>query len=280
MTSQRTRSLAQMVAMASLVGLLLGCNNGSFQALQPLHEATRTISVPHQGEAAIRVDAVNGSVVVSQCDRDDVQIVAHLKAVSAERLEAAEVVAGRDESGALSVSVDWPESKRRNREGCSFEVLIPDAVDVTLRTTNGRIDLAGLGGKADLHTSNGAVEVQGHNGPLDATTSNGRIEIADVTSRVDAKTSNGAIAVSLAPEGPGPIDARTSNGSITLNLSPAMQGRLTLTTSNGSVRVDPSCEAQVVSERKNHAVLDLGSSANRSSATTSNGPIQVRRGHG
>jgi DUF4097 and DUF4098 domain-containing protein YvlB len=94
---------------------------------------------------------------------------------------------------------------------------------------------------------------------------------------VDAKTSNGAIAVSLAPEGPGPIDARSSNGSITLNLSPVMQGRLTLTTSNSSVRVDPSCEAQVVSERKNHAVLDLGSSENHSSATTSNGSIQVKR---
>ena len=272
----------------------MGCDNGPFQAFQPLHEETRTISVPHQREAALEVDTVNGSVVVSQSDRDDVQIVAHLRAVSPERLGAAEVVADRDESGALSVSVDWPEGKPRSREGCSFEVLIPDAVDVTLRTTNGRIDLAGLGGKADLHTSNGAVEVKGHNGPLNATTSNGqikatgirgaidvstsngRIEIADATSRVDAKTSNGAITVSLAPEGPGPINAHTSNGSITLNLSPVMQGRLTLTTSNGSVRVDPSCEAQVVSERKNHAVLDLGSSENHSSATTSNGSIQVQ----
>jgi DUF4097 and DUF4098 domain-containing protein YvlB len=295
MTSRRTRSLAQMAALAALVGLLSGCDKGPFQALQPLHEATRTINVPHQGEAVMEVNTLNGSVVVSQNDRDDVHNVAHLRAVSPERLETAEVVADRDESGALSVSVDWPEGKPRTREGCSCEVLIPDAVDVTLRTTNGGIDLAGLGGKADLHTSNGAVEVKGHNGPLNATTSNGqikatgirgpidvstsngRIEIAEASSRVDAKTSNGAIAVSLAPEGPGPIDARTSNGSITLNLSPAMQGRLTLTTSNGSVRVDPSCEAQVVSERKNHAVLDLGSSENHSSATTSNGSIQVKR---
>jgi DUF4097 and DUF4098 domain-containing protein YvlB len=295
MTSQRTRSLAQMTVLAAFIGLLLGCNRGPFQAFQPLHEETRTTYIPHQGEAAMEVDTVNGSVVVSQSDRDDVQIVAHFKAVSPERLEAAEVVAVRGESGALSVSVDWPEGKPRSREGCSFEVLIPDVVDVTLRTTNGRIDLAGLGGKADLQTSNGAVEVKGHNGSLnaitsngqikatlihgaiDALTSNGKIEIADATSRVDTKSSNGAIAVSLASEGSGPIDARTSNGSITLNLSPTMQGRLTLTTSNGSVRVDPSCEAQVISKRKNHAVLDLGSSEYHSSATTSNGSIQVKR---
>ncbi len=295
MTSRSTRSLAQTAALAALAGLLIGCNNGPFQALQPLHKETRTTNVPHQGDATVEVDTINGSVLMSQSDRDDVQIVAHLKAVSPERLEAAKVVADRDETGALSMSVDWPEGKPRGREGCSFEVLIPDAVDVTLRTTNGSIDLAGLSGKADLHTSNGAVEVTGHNGPLDATTSNGqikatgihgaidvstsngRIEIVEATSRVNAKTSNGAIAVSLVPEGPGPIDARTSNGAITLNLSPVMQGQLTLTTSNGSVRVDPSCEAQVVSTRKNYAVLDLGGSESHSSATTSNGSIEVKR---
>jgi hypothetical protein len=103
MTSRRTRNLVQMAALAALVGLLAGCNRGSFQAQPPLHKATRTINLPHRGESAIEVDAVNGSVVVSQSDRDDVQIVAHLRAVSPERLETAEVVADRDEGGALSV---------------------------------------------------------------------------------------------------------------------------------------------------------------------------------
>ncbi len=84
--------------------------------------------------------------------------------------------------------------------------------------------------------------------------------------------------VSLAAESAGAIEAHTSNGSITLNLSPAMQGRLTLTTTNGSIQVDPSCEATVVSEKKNHVVVDLGSSDAPSTATTSNGSIQVRRG--
>ncbi len=56
-----------------------------------------------------------------------------------------------------------------------------------------------------------------------------------------------------------------------------MQGQLTLGTSNGSVRIDPSCAPHVVSERKNHAVLDFGDSKNQSSATTSNGSIQVKR---
>ncbi len=263
--------------MATLVGLFSGCNIGHFHIFEPLHEETRTTNIPHQGNGTLEVDAVNGSIVVNQSDRDDVQVVAHLKATSPERLVAAEVVTHRDESGKLVVSVGWPEGKRHNREGCSFEVLIPDAIDVTLRTSSGTIELAGLGGKAELHTSNGTIKVKGHEGPLSVATSNGQIKIADATSRVDAKTSNGAITLSLAPEGPGPIDAKTSNGSITLNLSPAMEGNLTLTTSNGSVNVDPSYDSQIVSERKKHAVLRLGSSENQSNAKTSNGSIHVKR---
>ena len=46
-------------------------------------------------------------------------------------------LAERQDNGALAVSVEWPEGKRRNREGCSFEIRIPDAVDPTLRTSNG-----------------------------------------------------------------------------------------------------------------------------------------------
>ncbi len=222
MTSRRTVGLARLTALVALFGLLSGCGN---DLGRPLHEETRTANLPHLGDTAIDVVTTNGSVTVNLSNRADVEITAHLRAVSAERLEAAKVVADRDEEGALSVSVDWPDGKPRNREGCSFDVLIPDALDVTLRTTNGRIDLAGLRGKADLHTSNGGIEVTVHGGPLDATTSNGqikatdikgtidastsngRIEISDAVGRVDAKTSNGTIVVSLAPEGTGPVDA-------------------------------------------------------------------------
>lgn len=280
MTSSSARGLAATTALTALLGVLSGCGIGRFQMSPPLHEETRTLTIPHQKEAAVEVETVNGPVTVSQCDRDDVQIVAYLSAVSPERLAAAEVVADRTESGMLSVSVDWPEGKPLDREGCGFEVFVPDGVDVTLRTTNGGISLTGLGGKADLHTANGTIKVDGHSGPVSAETSNGRIEIDGATGPVKAKTSNGTVAVSLAPEGSGPIDADTDNGSIILELSPAAQGRLTLTTKNGSIQVDPSCEAEVVSEQKNQVVLDLGGSDDQSSATTSNGSIQVKRQKG
>lgn len=290
-----SRGLPQLLTWAALIGLTQGCGL-PLSLIQPLHEETRTSNAPHMAGKPLQVVAANGSVTVSQSDRQDVQIVARLKAISPERLQAAKVVAERDDNGALSISVDWPEGKPHSREGCSFEVLIPDAEGVTLRSSNGKLDLAGLEGNADLHTSNGAIAVTAHDGPLkaatsngqivatgiqgaiDVSTSNGRIEITDATARVDAKTSNGSIDVSLDPEGPGPINARTSNGSITLALSPVMKGQLTLTTSNGSVNVDSSLEPQVTSRKKSHAVLDLGESEEQSTAKTSNGSIRVKNG--
>lgn len=287
--------LTSLVVSTAIVSLAGGCNL-SIPFVAPLHEETRTSNVPHMDGSAIEVVTVNGAVVVIQEERDDVQVVAQLRAVSAERLEAAEVVAVRNDDDTLSISVDWPEGKRRNREGCNFEILIPDADGAILRTSNGKIELVGLGGTADLQTSNGAITVESHSGAIkartsngtitarenegaiDASASNGRIKIADATDRVDAKTSNGAIVVGLGAEGQGPIVARTSNGGITLGLSPAMKGQLTLNTSNGSLNVESSLESKVVSRKKNRAVLDLGGSEEQSTATTSNGSIHVRGG--
>jgi DUF4097 and DUF4098 domain-containing protein YvlB len=296
MILQRIRVSARIVAFSVLVGMIAGCEDGMvFTIFEPLHEETRTANVPHESEAAIEVNGHNGSVVVRQSDRDDVQVETHIRALSPERLAGAEVVTQREESGKLRISVAWPEGKPRNREGCRFEVLIPEAAGVTLRTQNGEIELGGLAGEADLHTSNGSITVKGHDGQLKAktsngrihlagvrgaigaSTSNGRIEIADAITSVNAKTSNGGIAIALSPEGPGPIEARTSNGSITLELSPTMRGQMSLTTSNGSVKIDPQCEECIVSKAKTHAELDFGSSEHHSTATTSNGSIHVKR---
>ncbi len=282
----------QVLTLAGLIGLMAGCNMVSMT--QPLHEETRTSNTPHLEKKALDVVTRNGSVTVRREDRDDVQIVAHLKAVSPERLAAVEVVADRDEDGTLSISVDWPEGKPQNREGCRFEIHIPGATGVSVRSSNGKIGLTGLGGDTDLQTSNGSIEVKSHDGPLKAhtsngqiaasavqgeiavSTSNGRIKITDAIGRVDAKTSNGSVDVSLHPEGVGPLKVDTSNGSISLGLSSAVKGQLKLNTSNGSVTIDPSLKSQVVSHGKAKAVLQLGESGNESTAKTSNGSIRVR----
>jgi DUF4097 and DUF4098 domain-containing protein YvlB len=278
------------------VGLLGGCGFPPIMPdMQPLHEATRTLIVEHESESALQVQTTNGSVSVEKDDRQDVEIVARLKATSPERLEATKIVAQRTEEGALDVHIDWADGKRQNREGCSFEIRLPDADGVHLRSSNGKLSAKGLAGPADLGTSNGAIEVHQHNGSLTVRTSNGKIvakgvqgdlelnssngpiEATDALAAVQAKTSNGPLKIGLAPESPGPIKLDTSNGPVSVDLGPAFVGQLKMTTSNGPIKADNLPGARLLSSDKNRLELAFGDSEQESSIRTSNGPIDVSK---
>ena len=75
--------------------------------MQPLAKETRTVIVDHVSESPVEVQTANGSVSVEKSDLDDVEIVAQLKATSADRLAATKIVAQRSEDDALDVHVDW-----------------------------------------------------------------------------------------------------------------------------------------------------------------------------
>lgn len=277
-----------------LVAMLITASLSGCQFLQ-MHQGSQTVNVPHVPGTMLRVNSSNGGISVHQYDGPDVEIVAHLKAVSAERLAAARVIAERDENNALCVFVDWPEGRRRSREGCTFEILVPDADGVVLQTSNGRLSLSGCSGTADLKTSNGQIEVSDHVGKLVGKTSNGRIEVEritgpvelessngainvdDVTSSVGAKTSNGSVEIRLNHESAGPVVCATSNGSVDLTLGAMFVGELTAKTSNGRVYLENLQGAQVLSSGKTNVHVIVGEPAHKSTVKTSNGSIRVRQ---
>lgn len=166
--------------------------------------------------------------------------------------------------------------RRRNREGCSLEILIPYANGVNLQTSNGSLETVGLGGEAELRTSNGAIRVDRHRGAIQAETSNGEIDITEASGSVTAHTSNGAVHVGLQPDAPGPIDVKTSNGRIELEVGPSFSGSLQLQTSNGSIDVDGVEQAEIVSATKRQVRLAFQEGQPPSTAKTSNGVIRVR----
>ena len=97
--------------------------------------------------------------------------------MSAERLAAVKVVSTRSEDETLSIAVEWPGGKPENREQCRLDVLIPDADGVKVRTSNGRVEITGLAGEADLDTGNGAISVTSHTGPVKARSGNGAVTV-------------------------------------------------------------------------------------------------------
>lgn len=259
-----------------------------------LTKEPRVETIAHVPGSAIKVSASNGSIKVIQADRGDVKIASHLRLVSPLRSEDTRVVADRNGDGGLEVRVDWAEGKKKNREGCSFEIEVPDGSGIELRTSNGAIVLSGLGGQASLNTSDGKIYVTDHRGPLNARTSNGTIVVRGVDGPVDLKssngrisvneaggpvkaiTSNGGVGIAFSPDSWGPVEAHSSNGSITLNLSSGFSGELYAKARvNGAVRTENLPEVQLISLGKNEARLRFGNSNEESTVTTSNGSIKL-----
>ena len=290
--AMKTLSLRHLNVRISLVaGALLlfsGCSS-----MTQLTKESRVETIAHVPGSAIKVSASNGSIKVIKADRGDVKIASHLRLVSPLRSEDTRVVADRNSDGILEVRVDWAEGKKKNREGCSFEIEVPDGSGIELRTSNGAIALSGLEGKASLNTSNGKIDVSDHRGPLNARTSNGtivvrgidgpvdlkssngRISVDEVGGSVKAITSNGGVGIAFDPGSQGSVEARSSNGSITLNISSNFSGELYAKARNGAVRTENLPEAQLISLGKNEARLKFGNSTETSTVTTSNGSIKL-----
>lgn len=133
-------------------------------------------------------------------------------------------------SGSLDVQVPaGTDVVVRTSDGAVTVAGVAGALDVL--TSDGEIDVSGLGDHAVLRTSNGAILVADADGSVDARTSDGRIEVDRVGGDLAAVTSNGNLRVDTVG---GDARVRTSDGSVDVA---AVQGDVEAVTSNGDVTV-------------------------------------------
>jgi len=241
----------------------------------PLFERQETLAVAEVAGAALAVTTTNGAINVAKNGRGDVQIVAKIHAESEARARATKVIAERGADQTLSIRVEWPDGRAHSREGCDFEIAVPESNGVTLVTDNGQLHIADLAGAANLQSSNGRIEVDNHAGPIAATTINGEVNIAGATASVKAGATNGALKIALAPESPGPVELETTNGAIELAVGPAFAGKLSLETTIGMISIDESVEGRRVESDGHHVELAFGPSDAQSSASTVTGAVHV-----
>jgi hypothetical protein len=149
----------------------------------------------------------------------------------------------------------------------------PDAV-LALETSNGGIEVRGVGASGTLRTSNGPVEMADVQGDFEIETSNGRVTLSRVSGSFSAETSNGAITLSGGLALGSENALRTSNGSVTVELLGTPSVRLDATTSNGEVRSGlPITATQTSSTRLEGTIGDGEASL---MIRTSNGDVTVR----
>ncbi|HVU17080.1 MAG TPA: DUF4097 family beta strand repeat-containing protein [Candidatus Didemnitutus sp.] len=114
----------------------------------------------------------------------------------------------------------------------SFEVTVPKAFNLDLKTSGGDIAVASLKGNVKAHTSGGELKFERIDGEIDAGTSGGDIELQEGTARARLSTSGGNIKVERAG---GPTEVSTSGGDIRLDSVAELIGA---STSGGNVKAN------------------------------------------
>ena len=256
------RFTAIVVLVAAMVLGTTALMMGAGSEGQGAERVVRTFALEPGQE--IRIVAWNGPITFETWDRDVVEIEARTEPTGIARwlwrLLAGEATVRftEDERGVRAEVEATRGMLGRASLAIAFHVRVPRewTGTVSLTTSNGRIQAAGLAGQATLRTSNGAISVRGATGVLDARTSNGTIHVADVNGQLTAVTSNGAVQV-LSGTLSGTGRVQTSNGAVELHTGLAPAASYDVTTSNGSVT------ARLVSP---NVALDL---------TTFNGDIRL-----
>ena len=191
----------------------------------------RTTTFPSTG--SLRVSGgVNGGITVTSWDRDEVEVVATVRARAESASRAAELLGEveiRASRGGLEA--DGPDNERREGWGVGWEIRVPRSIDLELRTTNGGIDVEGVAGNLEIQTTNGGIDLDRVSGSVDGHTTNGGIHLALSGDRwsgrgIDLHTTNGGIRVEVPDGFDADLDVQTTNGGIELGFPVMVEGRI------------------------------------------------------
>ena len=175
----------------------------------------REIALPATG-ALVVDNGVSGSVSVGAWDRDEVSVVATLRAYGSDERSPTELLAAttiETDGGVRNVTRGggWVE--------VAYRVRVPRATGLTVETRNGSIAVEGVVGRHRL------------------TTRNGSLRLADVGGDVRAETANGSVTVVASGgtwEGDG-LDVSTRNGNVLLEVPATYDALVEASTRYGSI---------------------------------------------
>jgi hypothetical protein len=173
---------------------------------------------------------VNGSVVVSGWERNEVEISA-VKTARRNQDDLQRVkIEIQAQGGKVSVHTRYPQD-----EGVEvtveYRVHVPRRVILgRVNTVNGAVRVAGVDGSGDLQSVNGDVEALDSVGRFRAHTTNGnvRLELRGLSGEgvLAAETVNGSVVLALPDGTGGDLDVRSLNGDFRSELPVALQGSL------------------------------------------------------
>ena len=208
-----------------------------------------------------------------------------------------------------------PLQSMNRSPSANFEIVMPPAAEIIMRSSNGRVSAEGCERAVDAETSNGDIKLAACKSDVRGHTSNGDIDAKDISGNVDAETSNGEIdmarvgkssvrAVSTngrirvadacgaatirSSNGPvtfqcrslpptGDVEVVTSNGRVEVEIPSSVKADLSMSTSNGHVRADlQGAQVGDFDSHRSHLRAKLNGGGNRVDLQSSNGSVVVR----
>lgn len=137
-----------------------------------------------------------------------------------------------------------------------YVVKVPKSANVTINTTNGEIEVTGVGGR------------------FRAVSTNGRIQASGLGKGAEVETSNGVITLDVSGLGDG-IRAEATNGLIDVRVPKGTGADLSMRTSNGSLSVE-DLDVKIAEQSRRRLDGSIGPGGPAIRLETSNGAIRVR----
>jgi hypothetical protein len=200
--------MTQRKISLSLVTLLLlaGCVEGKH------YEATVQRTWPASGIRRISLREIDGTIRVEAGAPNEISLVAHVdsrgvapkessenKGFFRSTIEGDSLVLGRDEGHSVRLQIPFFNSPRLVVD---YELRVPPATQMTLRTVNGEIRTIGVNGETSATTVNGGIDLDtaGQN-EISARTVNGHVRAKFNSAFQGAKlnTVNGSVEAVLPP---------------------------------------------------------------------------------
>ncbi|MBS1857487.1 MAG: hypothetical protein JST11_19115 [Acidobacteria bacterium] len=239
----------------------LTCANSGNDGDRARHCEIREQSLPSVG--SLNVDAgPNGGVTVKGWLRADVLVRARIEA-AADTEGAAANLASRvtvDGSGGR-VRATGPASENRSWWSVGYEIFVPQATDVTVKTHNGGVTVSDVRGRLHVEGINGGVH------------------LTRVAGEITGRTVNGGINVELAGSG---FDGRqmelaTTNGGVTVTMPPDYSASVHAETGMGRVQSDFPLPPNLANARSQRMEFAIGSGGPPIHIATTNGSIRLKR---
>lgn len=202
----------------------------------------------------------NGGVSATGWDRDSIVVRTRIQAQARSEARARQMASQvKTVISGSTITVEGPRYDEDDSWSASLVTMVPRRSDLRVETRNGPVTVEQVRGSMNLETRNGPLTLRELGGDVRARTTNGPLTISLSGSRWDGSG----------------LDARTTNGPLTISVPDGYNARLETGTTNGPVNL--GFPITVVGRITRDISTQLGSGGATIRATTTNGPLTVRR---